>query len=126
MGGSGDGTSPPRDIGGIRYFAQIVEGIESKDLKSIAEAARDKIAPGIVAIITVAADSKAGLVVCVSSELAASLSAVELVRIGAAALGGKGGGGRAELAQAGGPNGAAAKSALDAIAGAIATRARLP
>ena len=126
MGGSGDGASPVREIEGIRYFAQTVEGIDSKDLKSIAEAARDKIAPGVVAIVTVAADSKAGLVVCVSAELAARLNAVDLVRIGAEALGGKGGGGRAEMAQAGGPNGAAAEQALDAIAGAIAARVGLP
>ena len=126
MGGSGDGESPLRDIAGVRYFAQIVEGIESKDLKSIAEAAREKITSGVVAIITVAADSKAGLVVCVSPDMAERMNAVDLVRIGAEALGGKGGGGRAELAQAGGPNGTAAKSALEAIGVAIAARARLP
>ena len=126
MGGSGDGESPLRDIAGVRYFAQIVEGIESKDLKSIAEAAREKITSGVVAIITVAADSKAGLVVCVSPDMAERMNAVDLVRVGAEALGGKGGGGRAELAQAGGPNGTAAKSALEAIGAAIAARARLP
>ena len=126
MGAAANGENPLRDIGGMAYFAQIVEGIESKDLKSIAVAAKDRIGSGVVAIITLAPDGKAGLVVNVSPDMVARLNAVDLVRVGAEALGGKGGGGRADSAQAGGPNGAAAKSALDAIGDAIAARARLP
>ena len=126
MGGGVNGANPLSDIGGIQYFAQIVEGIESRDLKSIAEAARDKIGSGAVAIIAVAADGKAGLVVSVSADLAARINAVDLVRAGAERLGGKGGGGRPEMAQAGGPNGADAQLALDAIGAAIAARAAVP
>ena len=61
-------------------------------------------------------EGKAGLVVGVTDDLTATYDAVELARIGAEVLGGKGGGGRADLAQAGGPNGARAEAALEAIA----------
>jgi alanyl-tRNA synthetase len=72
-----------------------------------------------VAIIGVSHDGKAGLVVGVTDDLTKRYNAIELVRRGAEALGGKGGGGRPDMAQAGGPDGAKAKSALDAIAAAI-------
>ena len=69
---------------------------------------------GVVAFVTVA-DGRASLVVGVTPDLTARFSAVDLVRAGAEALGGKGGGGRPDMAQAGGPDGAKAKDALAAI-----------
>ena len=72
------------------------------------------------AIVGVSEEGKAALVVGVTPDLTASYDAVELVRIGAEALGGKGGGGRPDLAQAGGPDGARADQALEAIAARIA------
>jgi alanyl-tRNA synthetase len=65
-------------------------------------------------------EGKAGLVVGVTDDLTAKYSAVDLVKAGAAALGGQGGGGRPDMAQAGGPDGAAAEAALDAIANRLA------
>jgi len=76
---------------------------------------------GIVAIVSVADDGKAGLVVGVTADLAGRISAVELVRVGSEQLGGKGGGGRPDLAQAGGPDGSRAAEALAAIEAALAS-----
>jgi alanyl-tRNA synthetase len=73
----------------------------------------------VVAIVGVTPDGKAGVVVGVTLDLTARFSAVDLVRKGAEALGGKGGGGRPDMAQAGGPDGAKAEAALAAIAAAL-------
>ena len=118
MGGPG-GSDEPQDIGGIKYFARIANGIEMKDLKALSDAAKGRIGSGIAAIISVLPDGKAGIVVGVTPDLAARFSAVDLVRIGSEGLGGKGGGGRPESAQAGGPDASRAQHALDAIAAAI-------
>jgi alanyl-tRNA synthetase len=84
----------------------------------MADAAKQGLGSGVVALIAVN-EGKAALVVAVSDDLATRLSAVELVRVGAAELGGKGGGGRPEFAQAGGPDGDKADAALEAIAKAL-------
>jgi alanyl-tRNA synthetase len=86
-----------------------------KDLKSLADDAKAQIGSGLVAIIGVAEDGKAGVVVAVTSDLTARFNAVDYVRIASAVLGGKGGGGRPDMAQAGGPDGAQAQAALSAI-----------
>ncbi|HXL98498.1 MAG TPA: alanine--tRNA ligase, partial [Rhizomicrobium sp.] len=101
-------------IGDIPVNIRIVEGVAAKDLKSLADDAKAKIGSGVVAFVAVA-DGKASLVVGVTDDLTARVSAVDLVKLGAEALGGKGGGGRADMAQAGGPDGAKAQAALDAI-----------
>ena len=80
-----------------------VEGVAPKDLKSLADDAKTKIGSGVVAFVA-GADGKASLVVGVTDDLTARISAVDLVRLGAEALGGKGGGGRPDMAQAGGPD----------------------
>ena len=120
MATSAGGESPVRDVAGIKYFAQVAEGVEMKDLKPLAEAAREKIKSGAVAVIGIGADRKAGLAVAVSADLLPRLNAVDLVRIGAGTLGGKGGGGRPDMAQAGGPDSSRAAEALDTIGAAIA------
>ncbi|SHF26998.1 alanyl-tRNA synthetase [Kaistia soli DSM 19436] len=109
---SGDGV---RDVGDIRYLGRVVEGIAPKDLKGLVDEARKSVGSGVVAFVGVAEDGKAALVVGVSEDLVGRFSAVDLVRIGAEALGGKGGGGRPDMAQAGGPEGARAGEALGAI-----------
>ena len=101
-------------------MARVVEGVEMRDLKSLADEGKTRLGSGVVAIVGVAADGKAGLVVGVTEDLTGRYDAVGLVRAGAEALGGKGGGGRRDMAQAGGPNGAGAQAALDAIASALA------
>ena len=103
-----------KKIGDLKASLRIVEGVSAKDLKSLADNAKSKIGSGVVAFIAVD-DGKASLVVGVTDDLTKKFSAVDLVRAGAEALGGKGGGGRPDMAQAGGPDGAKAKDALAAI-----------
>jgi alanyl-tRNA synthetase len=107
-------TQPLEAQSGIKRIVRIVEGVAPKDLKSLADAAKQQIGSGVVAFVAVA-DGKASLVVGVTDDLKERISAVDLVRLGAEALGGKGGGGRPDMAQAGGPDGARAPDALAAI-----------
>jgi alanyl-tRNA synthetase len=111
-----------KDIAGIKTALRVVEGVNAKDLKGLADDAKAKIGSGVVAFVAVA-DGRASLVVGVTDDLTKKISAVDLVRSGAEALGGKGGGGRPDMAQAGGPDGSKAQAALDAIAGKLGERA---
>jgi alanyl-tRNA synthetase len=117
----GDGVAEPlREVGGVRLLARRVAGVEMKDLKSLADEAKARVGSGVVAIVGVAADGKAGIVVALTEDMTARFDAVALVRAGSEALGGKGGGGRRDMAQAGGPDGTQAEAALDAVAAAMA------
>ena len=110
----GNDSDGAKEIAGIKAVLRVVEGVAAKDLKSLADDAKAKIGSGVVAFVAVA-DGKASLVVGVTDDLTGRISAVDLVKLGAEALGGKGGGGRADMAQAGGPDGGRAKDALAAI-----------
>ena len=114
--GGGAAASPVSEIGGVKYLGRAVNGVEMKDLKALADEAKQTLGSGIVAIVGVAGDGKAGVVVGVTPDLTERFDAVALVRAAAAELGGKGGGGRRDMAQAGGPDGAASQKALDAVA----------
>ena len=107
------------EVSGVKLMAKRVSGIEMKDLKSLADDGKKQIGSGVVAIINVGEDGKAGAVVGVTSDLTSRFSAVDLVKIASEALGGKGGGGRPDMAQAGGPDGAKADAALKAIEAAM-------
>ncbi|HKU09085.1 MAG TPA: alanine--tRNA ligase [Bradyrhizobium sp.] len=124
MGGSasaGNGAAGGvREVGNVKLLARAVEGVETKDLKSLVDDGKKQIGSGVVAIVGVTEDGKAGLVVGVTSDLTSRFNAVELVRKGSEVLGGKGGGGRPDMAQAGGPDGAKADAALSAIEKAMA------
>ncbi|WP_456777066.1 alanine--tRNA ligase [Bradyrhizobium sp. USDA 4369] len=122
MGGgaaAGGSASGLREVAGVKLMARAVEGVEMKDLKSLVDEAKKQLGSGIVAIVGRAEDGKAGVVVGVTADLTARFNAVELVRAASEALGGKGGGGRPDMAQAGGPDGAKAEAALAAIESAI-------
>ena len=127
MGGGAraDGADGVRSVGDIKLLARAVTGIEMKDLKSLADEGKKQLGSGVVAIVAVSEDGKAGIVVGVTADLTARFNAVDLVRKGAEALGGKGGGGRPDMAQAGGPDGSKADAALAAIAAALETPAYL-
>jgi alanyl-tRNA synthetase len=117
LGKGGEGADEAvRSIGSVRLLARAVQGVSPKDLRSLVDDGKRQLGSGIVAIIGVSDEGKAGLVVGVTEDLTGSHDAVELVKAGAEALGGKGGGGRPDLAQAGGPDGSRADAALDAIA----------
>jgi alanyl-tRNA synthetase len=122
LGGGGDAAAAPaaREIGKVRLLARTVQGVAPKDLRGLVDDGKRQLGSGIVAIVGVSEEGKAALVVGVTPDLTATYDAVELVRVGAEALGGKGGGGRPDLAQAGGPDGARAEAALEAIAARIA------
>ncbi len=108
------GGESSREIAGIKTVLRVVEDVAPKDLKALADDAKSKIGSGVVAFVTVA-EGRASLVVGVTEDLTSRISAVDLVRAGSEALGGKGGGGRPDMAQAGGPDGTKAKDALAAI-----------
>jgi alanyl-tRNA synthetase len=108
-----------KEIGGIKLVARVVEGVSPKDLKGLTDEAKTKLGSGVVAFVAVA-DGKASIVVGVTDDLTKTVSAVDLVRAGAEALGGKGGGGRPDMAQAGGPDGTKANAALAAIEAKLA------
>jgi len=118
-GGARSGEDGVRQVGDIKLLARTVSGIEIKDLKSLADDGKKQVGSGVVAIVGVTGEGKAGIVVGVTPDLTERFNAVELVRRGAEALGGKGGGGRPDMAQAGGPDGGKAEAALDAIAAAL-------
>jgi alanyl-tRNA synthetase len=109
------------DIGGTKFLPLRVSGLPNNDLKALADEGKAKLKSGVVAIANTAPDGKGGLVVGVTDDLTSRFNAVELVKAGAEALGGKGGGGRPDLAQAGGPDGAKAEQALEAIAAYMAS-----
>ncbi len=123
MGGGGSGELPgAKDIGGIALASRTLDGVPAKELKPLVDSLKSQLGSGVVAVVSII-DGKASLVVGVTDDLTEQLSAVDLVRAGSAAVGGKGGGGRPDMAQAGGPDGAAAAQAIAAIEGAIAERA---
>ena len=117
---SGDGGTDDalRDAGGVPYYARRLDAIPAKELRGLADDLKSKLGSAVIALVTVN-DGKAALMVAVTDDLIDRISAVDLVRVGAEALGGKGGGGRPDMAQAGGPDGGQADAALDAIERAI-------
>jgi alanyl-tRNA synthetase len=118
-GGASDGADGVRTVGDVKLMARSVEGIDLKDLRSLADEGKKKVGSGVVAIVGVTGDGKAGIVVGVTDDLVKRFNAVDLVRKGAEVLGGKGGGGRPDMAQAGGPDASKADAALAAIEAAL-------
>ena len=125
MGGGASGAAGDEiaDINGVKFIGRAISGVEMKDLKSLADESKAKIGSGVVAIINTSEDGKGGAVVAVTADLTARFNAVDLVRIASEKLGGKGGGGRPDMAQAGGPDGAQAQAAVDAIAAYLKEKA---
>ena len=122
MGGGArqDGADGVRSVGDVKLLARSVTGIEMKDLKSLVDEGKKQVGSGVVAIVGVSEEGKAGVVVGVTADLTKRFNAIDLVKKGAEALGGKGGGGRPDMAQAGGPDGSKADAALAAIEAALA------
>ncbi len=117
--GGGAAEDPVAEIGGIRFLTRTVSGVTGKDLPPLVDELKGRIGSGAVLVL---ADTggKAAVAAGVTSDLTARLSAVDLVRAAAEALGGKGGGGRPDMAQGGGPdltNAAAAIRAAESVIG---------
>lgn len=119
-GGGGQAAKPDvKSINGIAFTGRVLTDVPAKDLKALADEIKKSIGSGVVALVTTL-DGKASLVVAVTEDLTDGLDAVSLVRAGSAAVGGKGGGGRPDMAQAGGPDGSKASEALMEIEREIA------
>jgi alanyl-tRNA synthetase len=121
LGGGAGAAAPagPEQIGGVNFVGQILDGLDPKALRGAVDEAKGRIGSGVVAFVAVN-EGRAAIAVGVTDDLTGSLSAVELVKRGVAALGGQGGGGRPDMAQGGGPEGGNATAAIDAVKGALA------
>jgi alanyl-tRNA synthetase len=118
MGGgdkSADGDEGVESIAGVKVMAKALSGVDAKDLRSLADQGKKQLGSGIVILVANDPEGKAALVVGVTGDLTGANNAVQMVQAGVAELGGKGGGGRPDMAQGGGPNGNAAQAALAAI-----------
>ena len=118
-GGGGSAPAGPEEIGGFKLIARVADGVGGKDLRGLVDEAKAKLGSGIAVFIGVN-EGKAAVAVGVTDDLTDKVSAVELVRLAAAEVGGKGGGGRPDMAQAGGPDGDKADAALEAVRKALA------
>jgi alanyl-tRNA synthetase len=121
-GGGGAQQAAAKDIAGVKFAGRALDGVPAKELKSLADDLKKEIGSGVVALAA-SAEGKASIVVGVTEDLVKRFSAVDLVRVGSEAVGGKGGGGRPDMAQAGGPDGARITDALAAIEKALAEKA---
>jgi alanyl-tRNA synthetase len=116
---TGGSASEVEDVNGVKLAARNLGEVPARDLKGLADAISKQMGSGVVALVSTS-EGKASIVVGVSQDLTGRFNAVELVRVASAAVGGKGGGGRPDMAQAGGPDGAQADAALAAVRGALA------
>ncbi|GAO56260.1 alanine--tRNA ligase [Novosphingobium sp. MD-1] len=120
--GGGAGTKPEaadEDVGGVKFAGQVLEGLDPKELRGLLDQAKQRLGSGVAVIVAVN-DGRASIAAAVTDDLTGKVSAVDLVRAGVEALGGKGGGGRPDMAQGGGPDGAKAAAAIAAVKAVIA------
>jgi alanyl-tRNA synthetase len=120
MSGGGGAAAPagPEQVAGVAVLARVLEGVPAKDLRGLVDEGKKSIGSGVIAYVGVEG-GKVALAVGVTDDLKGKVNAVDLVKAGVAAVGGQGGGGRPDMAQGGGPDGAAAPKALDAIRAAL-------
>ena len=119
LGGGGAAEAALETINGVNFEGRVIKGIAAKELRGIVDEAKTKHGSAIIAIIGISEEGKAGISVGVTADLTDKFNAVDLVRIGSAILGGKGGGGRPDMAQAGGPDGDKGDEAIAGIRAAI-------
>ena len=121
MGGGGKSEGPaPEQVNGHKFLGQVMEGLDPKGLRAAIDDMKKKLGSGIGALVAVN-DGRASVAVGVTDDLAGQVSAVDLVKVAVAALGGQGGGGRPDMAQGGGPDGSKAAEALQAVKTALET-----
>jgi alanyl-tRNA synthetase len=120
MGGGAGGGNEIEKVGDINFMGRVAEGLPSKELRGLVDQGKDQIKSGVVAIVGIGDDGKVGVAVGVTDDLKDKLSAVDFVKIAVETLGGKGGGGRPDMAQGGGPNADKAQDAVDAVRAKLA------
>lgn len=118
-GGSAKAENADEEINGVKFTGQVLEGLDPRDLRGLLDQAKQRLGSGVAVIVAVN-EGKASIAAAVTEDIVGKVSAVDLVRAGVAALGGKGGGGRPDMAQGGGPDGS---KAADAVAAARAVLA---
>ncbi|MDQ6433091.1 alanine--tRNA ligase [Mesorhizobium sp. LHD-90] len=114
-GGSGDAGGDKESVAGVGFLGKSVSGVSPKDLKPLADEGKKSLGSGVVVFVGSADDGKASVVVGVTDDLTKRFSAVDLVRVASSALGGQGGGGRPDMAQAGGPDASRSAEAIAAV-----------
>jgi alanyl-tRNA synthetase len=114
-GGKAGGGDDVVEVKGVKLMARLLKGVAANDLKPLADEGKKQLGSGIVVLVSQSEDGKGAVVAAVTADLAGKFNAVDFVKAGAAAMGGKGGGGRPDMAQAGGPDGAKAEAAIEAI-----------
>src|SRR5690606_6992137 len=119
-GGAQDASAGRQEVGGVGFMGRIVTGISPKDLKPLADEGKRALGSGVVVFVGTSEEGKASVVVGVTDDLTDRFNAVDLVRRASAAIGGQGGGGRPDMAQAGGPDASKASAAIDAVKEALA------
>ncbi|MBX3567267.1 MAG: alanine--tRNA ligase [Rhizobiaceae bacterium] len=119
-GGAGAGQQEAETVGGVGFLGRAVSGVSARDLKPMADEAKASLGSGVVVLVAAGEDNKASVVVGVTADLTSRFSAVDLVRAAAGALGGQGGGGRPDMAQAGGPDAARSAQAIEAVKAILA------
>jgi len=121
LGGGGSSAAAVTDetVGGVTFAGQVLEGMNARELPGLLDETKNRLGSGIAAIVAVN-DGRASVAIGVTEDLTERFSAVELVRRAVIELGGKGGGGRPDMAQGGGPDGDSAAAALDAIRALLA------
>ncbi len=115
MGGGTGGGNEVEAVGEFNFMGRVAEGLPSKELRGLVDQGKKQIKSGVVAIVGIGEDGKVGVAVGVTDDLKDNMSAVDLVKIAVETLGGKGGGGRPDMAQGGGPNSDKAQDAIDAV-----------
>ena len=118
-GGAGAAPAGPEEIGGVQVLARILEGVGGKDLRPIAEEFKKQVPDGVIVLVG-SAEGKAAVTVAVTGSAQARFNAIDLARAAVVAMGGQGGGGRADFAQGGAPDGALAAEGVDAVKAALA------
>ncbi|MAZ15537.1 MAG: alanine--tRNA ligase [Ahrensia sp.] len=119
-GPSGGTREGPEEIARTKFIGRVVSGVSPRDLKPMADEAKQSLGSGVVVFAAASEEGKGSVVVGVTADLTDRFNAVDLVKVASAALGGKGGGGRPDMAQAGGPEGEKATAAVDAVRQALA------
>jgi alanyl-tRNA synthetase len=117
--GSAAATSADEEVGGVKFSGQVLDGLDPKELRGLLDQAKARLGSGVAVVVAVN-EGKASIAAAVTDDLTGKVSAVDLVRAGVEALGGKGGGGRADMAQGGGPDGDKAAAAIAAVKGVLA------
>jgi alanyl-tRNA synthetase len=119
LGGGGAAASTVEEVGGVKFIGRVLKGVDGKGLRPVIEDFRKQVGSGVVAVVGVS-DGKAAVAVAVTSDLTSRFSAADLVKVAVPAMGGQGGGGKADFAQGGAPDGARAQAGVDAIRATLA------